>query len=155
MEKSYRIIVGCDDAGFDHKSAIIADLKADLRVASVEDYGVYRDGMMDRAYPEVAIAVAEAIAAGKADRGILFCGTGIGVAISANKVPGIRATVAHDSYSVERSILSNNCQILAMGGRVIGLELARRLAREWLGYEFDPGTPSREKVAEISAYEQK
>ena len=66
---------------------------------------------------------------------------------------GIRATVAHDSFSVERSILSNNCQILTMGQRVIGIELARRLAREWLGYEFDQTSPSAEKVAVISDYE--
>lgn len=152
MDKRYRIIVGSDEAGFDYKSAIVEDLKEDPRVMSVEDYGVYAADD-HRPYPEVAIAAAEAIAAGKADRGILFCGTGIGVAISANKVPGIRATVAHDSYSVERSILSNDCQILTLGGRVIGREVARRLAKEWLSYEFDPGTPSNDKVAVITAYE--
>lgn len=154
MSKQYRIIVGSDDAGFGHKSAIVEDLKKDPRVASVEDYGVHSEDD-DRPYPEVAIAVAEAIAAGKADRGFLFCGTGIGVAISANKVPGIRATVAHDCYSVERSVLSNDCQILTMGGRVIGREVARRLAKEWLGYEFDPATKSRDKVAVITAYEER
>ncbi len=154
MSKTYRVIVGCDEAGFDHKSAILADLQKDPRVESVEDYGVYSTDD-DQAYPNVAIAVAEAIRDGKADRGLLFCGTGIGVAISANKVPGIRATVAHDGYSVERSVLSNNCQILTMGGRVIGRELARRLAKEWLDYEFDPATKSREKVALITAYEER
>lgn len=153
MPKPYRVIVGADEAGFEHKNAIKADLENDPRVASVEDYGVHTPDD-DRPYPELAIAVAEAIAAGKADRGFLFCGTGIGVAISANKVPGIRATVAHDSYSVERSVLSNDCQILTMGGRVIGREVARRLAKEWLDYEFDPATRSGEKVAVISAYEQ-
>jgi ribose 5-phosphate isomerase B len=83
----------------------------------------------------------------------LLCGTGIGVAIAANKVPGIRATVAHDSFSVERSVLSNNCQILTLGQRVIGLQLARRLAKEWLDYVFDPNSPSGPKVTEISDYE--
>jgi ribose 5-phosphate isomerase B len=101
----------------------------------------------------VAIAAGEKIRAGEADRAILFCGTGIGVAIAANKVPGIRATVAHDSFSVERSILSNDCQILTLGQRVIGLQLARRLAKEWLGYVFDPTTPSGPKVDEITDYE--
>jgi ribose 5-phosphate isomerase B len=81
------------------------------------------------------------------------CGTGIGVAISANKVPGIRATVAHDSFSVERSILSNDCQILTMGQRVIGLQLARRLAKEWLTYEFDSTSHSQANVEELEAYE--
>lgn len=69
---------------------------------------------------------------------VLICGTGLGVAISANKVKGIRAVTAHDSFSVERSILSNDAQVLCLGARVIGIELARRLAKEWLGYKFDP-----------------
>jgi ribose 5-phosphate isomerase B len=69
---------------------------------------------------------------------VLICGTGLGVAISANKVHGIRAVTAHDSFSVERAILSNDAQVLCLGARVIGIELARRLAKEWLGYTFDP-----------------
>lgn len=68
---------------------------------------------------------------------MLICGTGLGVAISANKVKGVRAVTAHDSFSVERSILSNNAQVLCLGARVIGVELARRLVKEWLGYTFD------------------
>ncbi len=93
------------------------------------------------------------ISEGKADRALLFCGTGIGVAVAANKVPGIRATAAHDSFSVERSILSNNCQVLTMGQRVVGLELARRLAREWIGYTFDPASASAAKVQVLRDYE--
>jgi ribose 5-phosphate isomerase B len=77
----------------------------------------------------------------------------LGVAISANKVPGIRAVTAHDSYSVERSVLSNNAQVLTMGQRVIGIELARRLVREWLGYQFDPKSASAEKVKVIDEYD--
>lgn len=69
---------------------------------------------------------------------VLICGTGLGVAISANKVNGIRAVTAHDSFSVERAILSNDSQVLCLGARVIGIELARRLVKEWLGYTFDP-----------------
>ena len=91
----------------------------------------------------MAVAAARLVAEGKADRALLVCGTGLGVAISANKVPGIRAVTAHDSFSVERSVLSNNAQVLCFGQRVIGLELARRLAREWLDYEFDPASPRR------------
>jgi ribose 5-phosphate isomerase B len=68
----------------------------------------------------------------------LICGTGLGVAIAANKVTGIRAVTAHDSFSVERAVLSNDAQVLCLGQRVIGLELARRLVKEWLGYRFDP-----------------
>lgn len=91
---------------------------------------------------------------GKADRALLICGTGLGVAISANKVKGIRAVTAHDSFSVERAVLSNNAQVLTMGERVVGLELARRLAGEWLGYVFDEGSASAEKVRVIAEYEE-
>lgn len=77
-----------------------------------------------------------------------------GVAISANKVPSIRAVTAHDSFSVERAVLSNDAQVLCMGQRVIGIELARRLAKEWLGYVFDPSSKSAEKVDAISKYEE-
>jgi ribose 5-phosphate isomerase B len=93
------------------------------------------------------------VAEGKADRALLICGTGLGVAIAANKVRGIRAVTAHDSFSVERSVLSNNAQVLCMGERVVGLELARRLAREWLGYEFDTKSASARKVDEITNLE--
>ncbi len=153
MGKAIRLIVGSDSAGFDYKDAILADMKSDERVASVEDLGVYAEALKDGTYPSVAIAAAEKIVAGEADRAILLCGTGIGVAIAANKVKGIRATVAHDSFSVERSVLSNDCQILTLGQRVIGLQLARRLAKEWLGYVFDPTSHSKANVDEISDYE--
>lgn len=84
---------------------------------------------------------------------MLICGTGLGVAISANKIKGIRAVTAHDSFSVERSVLSNNAQVLCMGERVVGLELARRLAKEWLGYEFDTSSGSAAKVEQINKLE--
>src|ERR1700761_461453 len=147
----WRIVVGSDDAGFDYKEALKADLEASDLVESVVDVGVDANG--HTAYPTVAIEAAQLVADGKADRALLICGTGLGVAISANKVPGIRAATAHDSYSVERSVLSNNAQVLTMGQRVIGLELARRLVREWLGYRFDESSASGRKVALISAYE--
>ena len=153
MGTKVRLLVGSDSAGFDYKDAILADMKSDDRVESVEDLGVYAGKLEDGSYPSVAIAAGTKISAGEADCAILVCGTGIGVAIAANKVPGIRATVAHDSFSVERSILSNDCQVLTLGQRVIGLQLARRLAREWLGYVFDPTSPSNAKVAEIIEYE--
>ena len=94
------------------------------------------------------------MSSGAADRAVLICGTGLGMAITANKVPGIRAVTAHDSYSIERSVLSNDAQILALGSRVIGLELARRLVGEWLGYRFDVHSLSAAKVELISRYEQ-
>lgn len=146
-----RIVVGSDDAGFVYKEALRRDLELDERVASVVDVGVDASGHAP--YPRIAIAAAREVAEGRADRALLICGTGLGVAIAANKVAGIRAVTAHDSYSVERAILSNNAQVLTMGQRVIGLELARRLVKEWLQYRFDDASASAEKVAEISSYE--
>lgn len=147
----WRVVVGSDDAGSRYRAALAADLEADDRVTEVIDVGV-ADGD-DTAYPHVAVRAARLVAEGRADRALLVCGTGLGVAISANKVPGIRAVTAHDSYSVERAVLSNNAQVLCFGERVVGLELARRLAREWLGYVFDPESASAEKVAAITGYE--
>lgn len=148
-----RIVIGCDQAGYEYKEAIKKDLDQNPQVVSVEDVGVDSNGD-STAYPLVAIAAAEKVAQNEADRAILICGTGLGVAISANKVKGIRAVTAHDSFSVERSILSNDCQVLCMGQRVIGLELARRLVKEWLGYTFDKSSGSASKVAKICQYEQ-
>ncbi|GAB3556713.1 ribose-5-phosphate isomerase [Spelaeicoccus albus] len=146
-----RIVVGSDDAGYDYKEALKHDLEADPRVGEVVDVGV--DSESHTAYPHVAVAAARKVADGEVDRALLVCGTGLGVAISANKVPGIRAVTAHDGYSVERAIKSNNAQVLCMGQRVVGLELARKLASEWLGYTFDPASSSAEKVAAIGEYE--
>ncbi|KAL1606025.1 hypothetical protein SLS59_003149 [Nothophoma quercina] len=149
-----RIAIGCDNAGVSYKNAIIADLKKDSRVSDITDVGV-PEKSDDTAYPHVAVDAAKLVAEGKADRAVLICGTGLGVAISANKVPGIRAVTAHDSFSVERAILSNDAQVLCMGERVIGLELARRLVKEWLGYKFDKSSASAAKVDAITEHERK
>jgi ribose 5-phosphate isomerase B len=151
MSQSWRIVVGSDAAGLQYKEQLKADFKSDDRVAEVIDVGVPEGD--STAYPHIAILAARMIAEGRADRALLVCGTGLGVAISANKVPGIRAVTAHDGYSVERSVMSNNAQVLCLGQRVIGLELARRLAREWLSYRFDPASASAAKVDAIRAYE--
>ena len=151
MDGRFRVVVGCDEAGLEYKEALRADLQADDRVEEVIDVGVGNDDKT--AYPHVAVAAARMVADGKADRAILVCGTGLGVAISANKVPGVRAVTAHDSFSVERSVLSNDAQVLCFGQRVIGIELARRLAKEWLGYSFDRQSASAAKVAAIGDYE--
>ncbi|KAF6828870.1 ribose 5-phosphate isomerase b [Colletotrichum musicola] len=149
-----RIAIGGDDAGYSYKSLIASDLASDPRVASVQDFGPASE--QDKtAYAHFAIAAAEAVAKGEADRALLICGTGLGVAISANKVPGVRAVTAHDSFSVERAIKSNNAQVLCLGQRVIGVELARRLVSEWLGYEFDPNSASAAKVKVIDDYDAK
>jgi ribose 5-phosphate isomerase B len=96
-----RIVIGCDDAGLQYKQVLQRDLHADPRVTSVHDVGVAPDE--HTAYPHVAVTAARMVADGAADRALLVCGTGLGVAISANKVPGIRAVTAHDSFSKGRS----------------------------------------------------
>lgn len=151
MADRLRVVVGSDDAGYEYKTILRRDLEESDQVSTVVDVGVDADGHTP--YPAVAIAAAELVAAGRADRALLVCGTGLGVAISANKVAGVRAVTAHDSYSVERAVLSNDAQVLALGQRVVGIELARRLVREWLGYRFQPASPSAAKIAVIDRYE--
>ena len=102
-------------------------------------------------YADLADRVASAVLAGDYDRAVLVCGTGIGVCISANKVPGIRAALTHDTYSAERAALSNNAQIITMGARVIGPELAKAIVEAWLPLEFDPEGRSAANVAAIDA----
>jgi ribose 5-phosphate isomerase B len=151
MTDTLRIVVGSDDAGLDYKTILKNDLENDARVIEVIDVGVDADG--HTAYPHVAVEAARMVAEGKADRALLVCGTGLGVAISANKVNGIRAVTAHDPYSVERSVLSNNAQVLCFGQRVVGIEVARMLASQWLDYRFDPTSASAAKVDAICSYE--
>ncbi|KAF1995409.1 ribose 5-phosphate isomerase [Amniculicola lignicola CBS 123094] len=152
--KPLRIAIGCDEAGVSYKKAIMADFEKSPLVDSITDVGV-PEHTDKTAYPHIAVDAATLVAQGKADRALLICGTGLGVAISANKVPGIRAVTAHDSFSVERAILSNDAQVLCMGERVVGLELARRLAKEWLTYRFDTTSASATKVQAIRDYEDK
>ncbi|KAI0020721.1 ribose 5-phosphate isomerase [Xylariomycetidae sp. FL0641] len=149
-----RIVLGGDDAGYTYKATLKADLEADPRVTSVSDVGP-SSGSDKTAYPVYATRAAEAVARGEADRALLVCGTGLGVAIAANKVAGVRAVTAHDPFSVERAVLSNDAQVLCLGQRVVGVELARRLVREWLGYTFDPNSASAAKVQAITDYEKK
>ena len=149
--EGWHIVIGNDEAGVQYKEALRALLEADPRVASVVDVGVGTDD--STAYPHLAVNAARKVAEGEADRALLICGTGLGVAIAANKVPGIRAVTAHDSYSVERSVLSNNAQVLTMGQRVIGLELAKKLVGEWLSHRFDENSSSAAKVDAIHSYE--
>jgi len=143
-----KLIVGSDEAAYDFKEKIKEYLTS-------EGYEIIDKGTYDNRpvlYPDIAVKVAQAVAEGEADRGILMCGTGIGMSISANKVPGIRAAVCHDCYSAERARKSNNAQILCMGARVIGLELAKQLADIWLSCDFSGGH-SQPKVDRIAYYE--
>src|ERR1700761_3508334 len=137
-----RIALGADSAGKPLLDVILAHLGA-KKEHSVKDLSVA--GF----YADVAEHVGKAVLAGEYDRAILFCGTGIGVAMSANKVPGIRAAQTHDPYSAERAAKSNNAQIITMGARVVGPELAKTIADAYLASEFDPQGSSAANVAAI------
>lgn len=151
-EKTWRVVVGSDNAGFEYKEQLKALLLSDPRVKEVIDTGMSGDARVD--YPHVAVEASRMVSEGKVDRALLICGTGLGMAITANKVRGIRAVTAHDGYSVERAVLSNNAQVLCMGQRVIGIELAKHLVGSWLSLRFDPASASLRKVQAIEAYEK-
>ena len=142
------IAIGCDEAAFDLKQILMQTL-ADEGLL-VEDFGTF--DAQPVLYPDIAFAAAQSIADGRNDRAVLLCGTGIGMAISANKVPGIRAAQCHDTYSAERARKSNDAQVITMGARVIGPELAKSILRAWLASEFEPAR-SGPKVARIRAFE--
>ena len=143
------VAIGSDEAGFRLKGLLIGLLEEEG--FAVADFGCDSEDPVD--YPDVAFEVANAVARGEHDRGILICGTGIGMSIAANKVPGVRAAQAHDPYSAERARKSNDAQILALGARVIGPELAKSIVRTWLHAEFAGGGSAR-KVGKINAVDE-
>ncbi|EPT7316789.1 ribose 5-phosphate isomerase B [Klebsiella oxytoca] len=143
------IAIGADDAAYAFRDAIVAYLNG--QGIKVADYSSdKRQGSM--VYPDVAYAVAMSIKQGEHDRGILICGTGIGMSIVANKVPGIRAAQCHDTFSAERARKSNNAQIITLGARVIGPELGKKIIQAWLESEYEGGG-SASKVERIDYYE--
>lgn len=141
-----RIAMGADHLGFPLKQTVRAHLEA--LGHEVVDYGVHDTAAVD--YPDIAVAVARDVAAGSFDRAILVCGTGIGMAMAANKVPGVRAASVSDPYSAERARKSNNAQVLCLGARVVGPAVADLLVDHWLASEFAGGDSAR-KVAKIDA----
>lgn len=144
----FSIAIGSDDAATELKNIIMVFLIE--QGFEVEDYGDLCVG--DTSYPDVAFELATSIQSGKHQRGILLCGTGIGMAITANKVTGIRAAQAHDTYSAQRARKSNNAQILTLGARVVGSELAKEIVKAFLESEFEAGR-SGPKVERIQFYE--
>jgi len=142
-----KIALGCDPNAAPLKEAIKKQLE-ELGY-EYEDYG-----SEDTVYANVAIEVAEAVAQGKHDRGILICGTGIGMSISANKVPGAYAALCSDAYSAERARKSNNANIMTIGSQVVGSELAKALVTIWMNSEYTPGGRSEPKIRRIYDYEK-
>jgi ribose 5-phosphate isomerase B len=144
-----KIAIGCDEAAYEMKEAIKAQLAQQGH--ELVDFGTHNGQPV--LYSDVGVALAEGVARGEAERGLLFCGTGIGMAISANKVPGIRAAQAHDTYSAERASKSNDAQIITIGARVVGIELAKSIVQSFLSSAFEPR--SLPKIEALSAHEKR
>lgn len=146
-----RVVLGSDHFGF----ALKEHLKNHLRELGHEpvDLGCFSpDEPTD--YPDVAIILAEKIAAGEFERGILICGTGIGMAITANKIPGVRAACCHDPYSAERARKSNDAQVMTLGAEIVGPALGRYLVDVWLASDFGGGRSTR-KVEKIKQLDER
>ena len=142
------IAIGNDHAGFELKGAVISVLD-ELNI-EYKDFGCYSTEKAE--YPVYAQKVADSVAKGECERGILLCGTGLGISIAANKVKGIRAAVCSDPFSAKMSKIHNDSNILAMGARVIGSEVAKMILREWLSAEFEGGR-HKERIDQIASIE--
>ena len=145
-----KIAIGCDHGGFELKNEIIKFLESENY--EVKDFGTYSTDSCD--YPDIAQPVAEAVAAKEFDFGILICGTGIGIGIAANKVPGIRAALCSDTFSAHATRQHNNANILTMGQRVVGTGLALDIVKTFLSAEFE-GDRHIKRIDKITAIEKK
>ena len=141
-----KIAIGCDPNAEAFKQELIPFIQG--LGHEVSDFG-----SDDVIYANTAIKVGEAVASKTCDRGILVCGTGIGVSIAANKVKGAYAALVSDVYQAQRAQLSNNANIITMGAQVIGIELAKCLVKEYLGQTYDPNSSSAPKIARLTKYE--
>src|SRR3990172_489482 len=129
-----RIVIGADHAGFDLKKPIVEQIRAAGHTAI--DVGTHNHDPVD--YPDLARAVCEAILHGEADLGIVICGSGVGASVAANKFPGIRAAVSHDTYSARQGREHDDVNVLCLGARVIGPALAEEIIKTWLPAPFTP-----------------
>lgn len=141
------IAIGCDPNAEEMKQALIAHIKE-------MGYEVKDFGSEDPIYAEVAIQVAQSVASGEHDRGIVVCGTGIGVSIAANKVPGAYAALCSNVYAAERAQLSNNANMIAIGAFTTGIEVAKTIVSAWLNANYVPGGRSEPKIQRIYDYEK-
>ncbi len=145
-----KIVVGSDHAGFELKQNLVPYLR-DLG-HEVMDVGTDSAASVD--YPDYAQAVAKAVRKGQAERGILLCGSGVGASVAANKIPGIRAGLCHDTYSAHQGVEHDNMNVLVLGARVIGQELAHELVRAFLGAEFTGEERHRRRLEKVQMLER-
>ena len=144
-----RIAIGSDHAGFELKEKVKSFLQE--MGHPVVDLGTHSLAPVD--YPDYAEAVSLALLEGKADRGIVICGSGVGASVAANKIPGIRAALCHDTYSAHQGVEHDDMNVLLLGGRVVGVEMARELVRAFLGATFTGEERHRRRLAKIKALE--
>jgi RpiB/LacA/LacB family sugar-phosphate isomerase len=146
-----RVVVGADHAGFALKELLV-DFVARLG-HEVEDVGTHDESPVD--YPDIAVAVAAAITEGRADRGILLCGSGVGASVAANKIPGIRAGLCHDTYSAHQGVEHDDANVLVLGSRIIGTELAHELVKAYLAAEFSHEERHMRRVGKVNALDNR
>ena len=146
-----RIVIGADHAGFDLKQIIAADLRR--KGHEVIDKGTDSNAPVD--YPDFAEAVAKVLLDGRAERGVLICGSGVGASISANKIPGIRAGLCHDGYSAHQGVEHDDINMLVLGARVVGMELARDLVDRFLAAKFSGEERHRQRLEKLKALERR
>ena len=144
-----RIVIGCDHAGFALKSALVEDIKRAGH--EVEDVGAFDEQPSD--YPDFARAVAERIASLRADRGVLICGSGVGASVAANKVPRVRAALCHDTFSARQGVEDDDLNVLCLGARVIGPELAKEVLLAFLKAQFSHAERHARRLGKIKAIE--
>ncbi len=146
---SLRIAVGGDHAGFPLKKVVVELLGN--KVAKLIDCGTHDETSSD--YPDFAIAVGREIISGRADRGILVCGSGVGVSVAANKIKGIRASICHDTYSAHQGVEHDDMNVLCIGARIIGPELAFEIIRAFLGAKYEPGERHARRLEKVMRLE--
>ena len=146
-----RIAVGTDHAGFPLKAPAIAELES--LGHEVLDKGTDSTEAVD--YPDYAQAVAEAVMRGEADRGLLLCGSGVGACVAANKVPGVRAATCHDTYSAHQGVEHDDANVLCLGARVVGENLALEIIRAWDGARFSEAERHKRRLGKLNAIEAK
>ncbi len=146
-----RIAIGADHAGFSLKQIIAAHLRQ--RGHEVIDDGTDSEAPVD--YPDFAEAVAKSVIGGQAERGVLICGSGVGASVAINKIPGIRAGLCHDSYSARQGVEHDDMNVLVLGARVVGVELARELVERFLAARFTGEERHRRRIAKIAALERR
>jgi ribose 5-phosphate isomerase B len=146
-----RIAIGTDHAGWPYKDALVEDLEASGH--EIKDHGTHGPDSVD--YPDFARPVAESVARGEAERGILLCGSAVGVSLVANKVPGVRAGVCHDTYSAHQCVEHDDVNVLCIGARVIGIEVAREVVGAFVAARFSDEGRHRRRLDKLMAVERK